>query len=125
MSDENTFQQAHRTWVDESEKVMGTNFYAYENTCECFANEKLHIGKSSAGWCFSIHVIPEKGLNNLEDWKKKLLSKGVTIQDEYGDILTPEEMFDKIENKGEGTKRHRIYDDHCAGNYDYIQGEFS
>lgn len=29
---------------------------------------KIHIGKSSGGWCFQLHVIPELGLNDWEDW---------------------------------------------------------
>lgn len=74
---------------------MGTNYYAYENTCECCGrgDHERHIGKSSAGWCFSLHVHPDEGINTLEDWKLFLASPGITIRDEYGTNVTQEELF--------------------------------
>lgn len=48
---------------------MGTNFYFYENP-EINEEDALHIGKSSAGWCFSLHIIPELGIRDLSDWTK-------------------------------------------------------
>lgn len=72
---------------------MGTNYYLHENICSHCGrgDEPLHIGKSSAGWCFALHVIPERGLNSLEDWEKKF-EKG-TILNEYGNPTSPEEML--------------------------------
>jgi hypothetical protein len=65
---------------------MGTNYYHKRK-----GKKKRHIGKSSGGWCFSLHVIPEKGIESLEDWKKKL-EKG-KIVNEYGDTISLEEML--------------------------------
>jgi hypothetical protein len=58
---------------------------------------KLHIGKSSAGWCFSLHIIPEKGINNLEDWKNLWDKPNHYINNEYGEIISPRDMQDIIE----------------------------
>ena len=65
---------------------MGTNYYSVKRDIEhlvmmdfydlherCYdldGNDVLHIGKSSSGWCFSLHVIPEQGINSLQDWVK-------------------------------------------------------
>lgn len=51
---------------------MGTNYYAeYQPPCPTCGRQDppLHIGKSSAGWCFSLHVIPELGLNDWPEWE--------------------------------------------------------
>lgn len=80
---------------------MGTNFYWQSEPCPTcgHSEEELHIGKSSCGWCFSLHVYPENVTlpQNLEDWKK-ILSAG-KIRNEYGDALTADEMIDKITNR--------------------------
>jgi len=47
---------------------MGTNYYLHLDPATREPSV-LHIGKSSAGWCFSLHVIPQLRLNTLEDWK--------------------------------------------------------
>jgi hypothetical protein len=61
----------------------------------------LHIGKSSAGWTFALHVIPERGLNDLENWEL-LLSEtaGALIVDEYGKALTLDELLNVIRERG-------------------------
>lgn len=85
---------------------MGTNFYACKDVCEHCGREEsqLHIGKSSMGWCFSLHVIPEEGINNLGDWKSYLSRDDITIKNEYGDTITFEQMLDYIENRRGGDK---------------------
>jgi len=54
---------------------MGTNYYLMTKECPTCGHikeeDKIHIGKSSAGWVFALHVHPDKGINSLEDWKKK------------------------------------------------------
>ena len=71
---------------------MGTNYYATKGAkepCECcgrpYEEERLHIGKSSGGWCFSLHIIPEMGINDWLDWERELASGAWKIVDEYGD----------------------------------------
>lgn len=71
---------------------MGTNYYIVSEPCKTCHHEpdRLHIGKSSAGWCFGLHVTDE--FKTLEDWRSKIES-GAKIQDEYGDLKTPDEMM--------------------------------
>lgn len=87
---------------------MGTNYYAAKvasppcDHCGRFdEDDRLHIGKSSAGWCFGLHVIPERGLNSLGDWKQHLSSPDVIIEDEYGNRVSFKEMVSII------SERHR------------------
>lgn len=52
---------------------MGTNYYLRlksEICPHCGRGDEglLHIGKSSAGWCFSLHVMNR--IQSLDDWKK-------------------------------------------------------
>ena len=63
---------------------MGTNYYydLYKGSVEL--EEELHIGKSSVGWVFSMHVIPEKNLNSLHEWVAFILSAHGNIRNEYG-----------------------------------------
>ncbi len=108
---------------------MGTNFYMHEEppcpTCHR-SKEMRHIGKSSAGWCFTLRVYPREGINTLEDWKK--LWAGKTFEDEYGDSVSEEQLLDRITNRHAGVQRHTIDGSHCIGHgegtWDYMVGEF-
>jgi hypothetical protein len=88
---------------------MGTNYYLDRGVCDkCGrgdAGEKLHIGKSSAGWCFSLHVIPEQNINTLEDWKREFATGRIRIRDEYDKDVSVEEMLTEIEDRLWGTPR--------------------
>lgn len=130
---------------------MGTNYYVeLKPPCKCCGREytPLHIGKSSGGWCFSVHVIPELGINNLQDWSQAW--KGKRIYNEYHDDVSAEEMLDIITNRSwiktrqwsfsdyimnhaqpgpNGLVRHVVDDVYCVGHgvgtWDYITGDFS
>lgn len=123
---------------------MGTNYYHVPKgqVGECphcqrvgYWEAESHIGKSSGGWNFSLHVIPESGIHNLDDWRRVWEStKGThSIVNEYQDVLTIDEMVAII------TKREGVFGDRlrshvgikysrCIGQgegpYDYIAGEF-
>ena len=76
---------------------MGTNYYLEAQSPCTYCDRpypERHIGKSSAGWCFSLRVYPEDGIANLTDWVK-LFASGV-IHDEYGRAISIEELLDKI-----------------------------
>jgi hypothetical protein len=135
---------------------MGTNFYARTNICKCCNRyDERHIGKSSAGWCFSLHVHPDDGIKSLDDWQK-IFDNGAELRDEYGAEITPSGMMKIIterwftnedrpygysswdtfhrENHSEhgpnGLLRHRIDGlsgciGHGPGTWDLIVGEFS
>ena len=135
---------------------MGTNYYWNSlKACPCCKRpyeEPLHIGKSSAGWVFALHVYPDLGINNLTDWEKKWFNPG-EIKDEYNRAIPTREMLAIIserswprrkqdkselrqwlrENQAElgpnGLTRSIIDGSHCIGHgegtWDYIIGDFS
>jgi hypothetical protein len=128
---------------------MGTNYYWYEKEpCACCGREfePIHIGKSSYGWHFALHVDDET--KSLDDWKKRFDIQGSFIKNEYGEKIEKNEMIDNITNrfmdkpikdmnwlkqnkakKGiNGLARCIVDGVHCVGTegtYDYITGEFS
>tara|TARA_R110002073_G_scaffold244480_2_gene406517 strand:- start:1453 stop:1785 length:333 start_codon:yes stop_codon:yes gene_type:complete len=110
---------------------MGTNFYWLKDEHECNTckrkYEPIHIGKSSAGWCFSLHIIPELGITNLDDWVNMFNTAGSIIVDEYDRKLSVNDMLYRIHNRGLNPERH-THEDCVAqgiGPYDYLIGEFS
>lgn len=133
---------------------MGTNYYHFEteagDPCERCGHRKgkRHIGKSAGGWCFSLHVYPEDGIRDLDDWRDRWW-KGGTICDEYGGRILPEEMdliirlrsWPEVAHDREfltrnyaipgpnGLLRSKIDNRHCVGHgdgpWDLIVGEFS
>jgi len=135
---------------------MGTNYYVQIDKCKHCGrfSEEFHIGKSSAGWCFTLHIIPEMSIHTLGDWKKFWRDK--TIADEYGRQLTEDEMLNIIINRSwdcgedEIPYRYKSWDDfhrlndsefgpngllrykigsfctgHGEGTWDYVKGDFS
>jgi hypothetical protein len=113
---------------------MGTNYYLHEKPdCECCGRsyEPLHIGKSSGGWCFSLHVMPEDNINTIDDWRTLWSKDGVFIRNEYGEKVPIEEMEQIITDRlwrGEFPRRHEIDGRICvgygAGTWDYLTGSF-
>ena len=136
---------------------MGTNYYwrgepkKICSSCGQLGPTTLHIGKSSMGWCFSLHVIPEEGLVSLGDWEEKF--KTGIITDEYGRLVSAEEMIKEITEREfkdredwsspeiqerlrrngampgpNGLFRSTISEWHCVGHgdgtWDLIKGEF-
>ena len=86
---------------------MGTNYYARYGTCsECGRGEEEHIGKSSVGWTFSFHA--PFGVKSWKDWQEYLQREGVTIANEYNDILSFDEFRSVVEDRGEGLSNHSI-----------------
>lgn len=133
--------------------MMGTNYYLYAKpNCECCGRpfKPLHIGKSSMGWCFALHIIPEEGIVDLDDWIELWSKDGTYIMDEYTRITTKEEMIEIITNRSRPNKskwttedylyssaepgpnnlvRSSLSDTFCIkhgkGTWDCIVGEFS
>ncbi len=137
---------------------MGTNYYVQPEPAFCptcgHAFERLHIGKSSAGWCFSLHV--DERFKDLYDWEA-YLTFNRKIVDEYGRVFSLEDLrkiilgrsgspYEVAFHKGytsweafhkanssefgpRGLLRHKIDGVHCIGHgngtYDHITGDFS
>ena len=83
---------------------MGMNYYCetgrmFEVECDCgfrhMMPETLHIGKSSWGWTFSLHVIPEKGLECWRDWEE-VLKDARRIYNEEGENVSLEELRETV-----------------------------
>ena len=72
---------------------MGTNYYMKEDVCEhCGRGEELkHIGKSSHGWNFTLHIYPEEDIKSLHDWE--MLWMGEDIVNEYNNKIPEKEML--------------------------------
>lgn len=142
-----------RSTIYGTKTPMGTNYYWREPNFTPDTNPDAewgelkgrHIGKSSAGWCFSIHIYPEDNINNLSDWEELFFTTGSSIINEYGESISPIQMLKTIENrkwtgqewtperlgqnsaiKGpNGLARHSYRATHGEGTYDYITGYFS
>jgi len=88
---------------------MGTNYYLIKPS-ELLCNkcghdpdvQSIHIGKSSFGWCFGLHIIPELNIFSLDDWKREWSKDGVYIQNEYKEKISTEEMLKIITDRGNG-----------------------
>lgn len=129
---------------------MGTNYYMEPQApCETCKRpfEQKHIGKSSAGWCFGLHVYPEDGINDLADWIREWSKSGSRIVDEYGKAVTLDEMEQRVTKRSgrspdaafysenhavpgpNGLVRSQVDGRHCighgAGTWDLLIGEFS
>ena len=80
---------------------MGTNYYVVDETDYCKycgkGKKEVHLGKSSAGWCFALNVYPEKGINNWADILDYVKDKN--IYNEYEDLISAEEFIDVVTNR--------------------------
>lgn len=135
---------------------MGTNYYYHHNPCkECGrSDDPIHIGKSSCGWCFSLHVYPDGigllgAIKDLNDWIPILHLVTGEIRDEYNRMVLFRDLMIEItecdesgsdipdgqwfkDNYAElgpnGLARQKIDGDHCighgAGTWDLCIGEF-
>lgn len=92
---------------------MGTNYYLVYNekeaaTCPCCGHEtikskELHLGKSSSGWTFSLHVYPDVSIRNWNDIQLECLhaiGKGGWIKDEYGTAVEWEMFVNIVTERG-------------------------
>ena len=108
---------------------MSTNYYIKGDQCEhCKRSDPdLHIGKSSFGWAFALHVVADRGLNSLDDWRP-LLAAGRII-DEYDDPVSAEKMLQIITERPADCRRNGIDGRHCighgAGTWDLLPCDFS
>jgi len=103
---------------------MGTNYYLVDRTdeCKCCGHgvAKHHIGKSSGGWCFSMHVgyrvihpltRIETEIKDFESLKPFLSL--LEIRDEYGEVISEKEILSIIQDRwtDKSPPRHSI----CEG----------
>lgn len=123
---------------------MGTNYYLYMDVCKhCKRPARImHIGKSSAGWCFSLHVRDPQNVfeehlpNSFEEWEELFSDLNNVIYDEYGNEISAERLVMTITQRSwpnphehtpawlaenhavlgpNGLCRHAILAGHCIG----------
>lgn len=116
---------------------MSTNYYLYKQPdCKCCGRpfDPLHIGQSSNGWCFALHVMPEDNINTLDDWIALWSEPQSFIRDEYDKKVSTEDMMKIITDRSSNglfpePRRRHIDGGYCIGHgpgtWDYIVGEFS
>lgn len=109
---------------------MGTNYYWHSRICDCCGRSDVaHIGKSSYGWMFALHVIPEEDVNDVNDWVRRFHEEASVIRNEYDEEISIEEMLRIILERNSTWRRHTVDGRHClyrgAGTWDAISGEFS
>ena len=77
---------------------MGTNYYLNTDYCPCCGQSKqrLHIGKSSAGWRFNFDGADLKTMD-INKIKEKL--KHGNIENEYGEEFSFDEFWEIVEDK--------------------------
>ena len=105
---------------------MGTNYYLLKGgtdpcpTCgHAEPPTREHIGKSSRGWCFSLHAgsfeDEETGqwdFRCLEAWRTEWSRPGARIEDEYGRTIKPDEMYRIITERGQPVSAENGEDDY-------------
>lgn len=91
---------------------MGTNYYLHQKPkcsgCGRPQDDRLHIGKSSGGWCFSLHAIPELGIHDLPDWERLWSQEGAWIVDEYGSDISVHDMYSTITERASVRERKGV-----------------
>lgn len=75
---------------------MSTNYYWQWDSPR---RENLHIGQSSAGWTFSLHVIPDAGLIDLDKWTELFGSGKGRILTDSGKVVSTKEMLGVITDR--------------------------
>lgn len=127
---------------------MGTNYYAHFDCCDKCGrpDSKLHIGKSSWGWVFSLAIHPEKNIHDWPDWERELAKPSVRILDEYYEVVALDELVgivtkrERYEGKPGREDQYSMFDEktglmrakigpycskHGEGTWDCHFGEFS
>lgn len=93
---------------------MGTNYYLVDTCSHCGHETQFHIGKSSGGWVFAVHIYPDKGLKTWADWKEFLKDK--SIEDEYGIYVELNRLIEIVENRKSHTS-HTLDKEWYSRNY--------
>lgn len=107
--------------------MMGINYYWLPPNP---LTRPIHIGKSSAGWCFALHVYmygmpgmtPEElatfPAKNWDEWKELFAVKNSLIRDDYGEVRTAEGLMNVVTCRAwtsrVGTETEQWYRDNHA-----------
>ena len=84
---------------------MGTNYYVEAPPNPWGDQQRLHVGKSSAGWVFHFeaHDLAEVKLTTTDEWRKFLdgmVANGpCVLRDEYGQEWSVEDFWEWVDLK--------------------------
>ena len=105
---------------------MGTNYYLNYDYCPCCgkSRQRIHIGKSSAGWRFLFDMESTK-CTNLNQIKEKL--RYGNIEDEYHRQISYQDFFNIVEQKQIEEEARNITNDYVniVDGYEFNKNSFS
>jgi hypothetical protein len=112
---------------------MSTNYYLTTLFDQIQGKGRFsnHIGKSSAGWCFALHIDPTRKdyPQTYSEWQACWRAPGATILDEYGNQITAAELEEVITQRSIFGYPPRRFNDAFSipgeGSWDYVIGNFS
>ena len=88
---------------------MGANYYVHTNMCNhCERYDRVHIGKSSAGWKFLVDV-DRLYYTNFNEFIEFIRKNDGNIWDEYDRPISFDDLMDKIEAKKNGRSHCQEY----------------
>lgn len=97
---------------------MGTNYYIFKiEECEHCGSEKLkkiHIGKSSYGWCFTSDI---SAFKNHKEWYESVCSNPI-----FDENLKPISIFDLVgmmKAKENGKNHFGLGSEYTSGVFDF------
>lgn len=105
---------------------MGTNYFAISNKPKVWDRE-IHIGKSSFGLKFLLHYCDFfKSMDELKTFLDEYVRTGdYVIMDEYENIISPDDLLNRIESKQDiENDENFAYDVMNINGYRFLQGEF-
>lgn len=128
---------------------MSTNYFiVFKEHEKDVTTTRLHLGVSLYGWCFLLRKVKYHGLQSPKDWYAFIKSHNALIINEYGEVLSVQELTQVIEHRTftlpkaqddflqrnhafydeAGFLRHKIDGDFCVLNgdttWDLIESDF-
>jgi hypothetical protein len=67
--------------------------------------QQIRVGNSACGWAFNLHVLPDLGITDLEDWI--VLMEYGSLEDEYSRLHNTEEFIEDIQQRACDRKQHK------------------
>lgn len=99
--------------------VWNKHYYAHKDELNKDYYLELHIGKSSCGWHFALCIYPELSINSLKDWEQLFSNKKNIIVDEYGKLISKEDIVSTITERK--NKNFKEFDSREAYEKNYIE----
>ena len=107
--------------------VWNNTYYDTLENLNCDYYQRIHIGKSSAGWNFLLMIYPEINIKSIEDWKDWFECPDNKIVDETGKEISSQDMLKIItRRKGPDFNKYasvKEYEDKQVSHANEIQSE--